>query len=49
MQKFQYKSIMEVPKLEKVVLNMGLGDTKDNAKALDAAVNELSLIAARCQ
>ncbi|NLM44283.1 MAG: 50S ribosomal protein L5 [Clostridiales bacterium] len=45
MQKFQYKSIMEVPKLEKVVLNMGLGDTKDNAKALDAAVNELSLIA----
>jgi len=45
MQKFQYKNIMEVPKLEKVVLNMGLGDAKDNAKALDAAVNELSLIA----
>jgi large subunit ribosomal protein L5 len=45
MQKFQYKSVMQIPKLEKVVLNMGLGDAKDNAKALDAAVNELSLIA----
>lgn len=45
MQKFQYKSAMQIPKLEKVVLNMGLGDAKDNAKALDAAVNELSLIA----
>lgn len=45
MQKFQYKSIMEIPKLEKVVLNMGLGNTKDNAKALDAAVSELTLIA----
>lgn len=45
MQKFQYKSVMEIPKLEKVILNMGLGDAKDNAKALDAAVNELALIA----
>jgi len=36
---------MQVPKLEKIVLNMGLGDTKDNAKALDSAVAELSLIA----
>jgi len=45
MQKFQYKSVMEIPKLEKVVLNMGLGNTKENAKALDAAVSELTLIA----
>jgi large subunit ribosomal protein L5 len=45
MQKFQYKSVMEIPKLEKVVINMGLGDTKDNAKSLDAAVSELATIA----
>lgn len=44
MQRFQYKSVMQIPKLEKVVLNMGLGDAKDNAKALDAAVNELAQI-----
>ncbi len=44
MQKFQYKSVMEIPKLEKVVLNMGLGDAKDNAKALESAVNELAQI-----
>lgn len=45
MQKFQYKSVMQIPKLEKVVINMGLGNTKDNAKGLDAAVSELTLIA----
>jgi len=45
MQKFQYKSVMEIPRLEKVVINMGLGDTKDNAKGLDSAVSELGLIA----
>jgi len=44
MQKFQYKSVMQIPKLEKVVINMGLGDTKDNAKGLDSAVSELGLI-----
>jgi large subunit ribosomal protein L5 len=44
MQKFQYKSVMQVPKLEKVVINMGLGDTKDNAKGLDSAVSELGTI-----
>lgn len=44
MQRFQYKSVMQIPKLEKVVLNMGLGDAKDNAKALDSAVNELAQI-----
>ena len=44
MQKFQYKSVMQIPKLEKIVINMGLGDTKDNAKGLDAAVSELATI-----
>ena len=44
-EKFQYKNVMEVPKLEKVVINMGLGDCKDNTKALEAAVIDLGLIA----
>lgn len=44
-QKFGYKNPMEVPRLEKVIINMGLGDTKDNAKALEVAVDELSQIA----
>lgn len=44
MEKFKYKNIMEVPKLEKVVINMGLGDTKDNSKAFEAAVNDLAII-----
>ena len=43
-QKFGYKNVMEVPKLEKIVINMGLGDCKDNAKALDTAVAELATI-----
>lgn len=45
MEKFQYKNIMEVPKLEKIVLNMGLGDAKDNRKVLDSAVKEMETIA----
>ena len=44
-QKFGYKNVMEIPKLEKIVINMGLGDCKDNAKALEMAVNELTAIA----
>ena len=44
MEKFQYKNVMEVPKLEKIVINMGIGDAKDNPKALESAVKELSLI-----
>jgi large subunit ribosomal protein L5 len=44
MSKFNYKSVMEVPKLEKIVINMGVGDAVANAKALDVAVEELSLI-----
>ena len=44
-EKFQYKNVMEVPKLEKVVINMGLGDCKDNSKALEAAGIDLGIIA----
>lgn len=44
MKKFGYKNIMQVPKLEKIVINMGLGDTKDNPKSLDAAVADLAII-----
>ena len=44
-QKFGYKNVMEIPRLEKVIINMGLGDCKDNAKALEAAVAELTQIA----
>jgi len=42
--KYNYKSIMEVPKLEKVVINMGVGDATTNSKLLDAAVHDLELI-----
>ncbi len=45
MEKFGYKNIMEVPKLEKIVLNMGVGEAKDNSKVLDAAVNDMQIIA----
>ena len=44
MKKFNYSSVMEVPKLEKVVINIGLGDIKDNPKSLDNAMNDLSII-----
>ena len=44
-QKFGYKNVMEIPRLEKVIINMGLGDCKDNAKALEVAVSELGQIA----
>lgn len=43
--KFGYKNVMEVPKLEKIVINMGVGEAKDNAKILDAAVKDLETIA----
>ena len=43
--KFKYKSIMEVPKLEKIILNMGLGEAIHNIKLLDSAVEELRIIA----
>ena len=44
-QRFSYKNVMEIPRLEKIVINMGLGDCKDNAKALELAVEELTTIA----
>ena len=42
--KFGYKNIMEVPKLDKVVINMGVGEAKDNAKALDSAIADMEKI-----
>ena len=44
MKKFGYKNIMEVPKLDKVVINMGVGEAKENAKLLEAAVKDLETI-----
>ena len=44
-QKFGYKNVMEIPRLEKIIINIGLGDCKDNAKALETAVAELTQIA----
>ena len=43
--KFGYKNIMQVPKLDKIVINMGVGEAKDNAKLLDAAIKDLETIA----
>lgn len=42
--KFNYSSCMQIPKLEKIVLNMGVGEVKDNPKAMDAAVNDMTII-----
>ena len=42
--KFKYKSTMQLPKLEKIVLNMGVGEVKENPKAMDSAVNDLANI-----
>ncbi len=42
--KFKYSSCMQIPKLEKVVLNMGVGEVKDNPKAMDSAVSDMTLI-----
>ncbi|WP_339230636.1 50S ribosomal protein L5 [Oceanobacillus sp. FSL K6-2867] len=44
MNKFEYKSVMQVPKVEKIVINMGVGDAVQNSKALDSAVEELTLL-----
>ncbi len=44
MKKFGYQNIMEVPKLDKIVINMGVGEAKDNAKALEGAVRDLEAI-----
>ncbi|NLM05619.1 MAG: 50S ribosomal protein L5 [Tissierellia bacterium] len=42
--KFKYENVMEVPKLDKIVLNMGLGDAKENPKILESAVKEMTMI-----
>ena len=44
MNKFSYKNIMQVPKIEKVVINVGAGEARDNSKAISAIVNDLSII-----
>lgn len=44
-EKFGYKNIMEVPRLEKIVINMGVGEAKENQKVLESAVNDLTIIA----
>lgn len=44
MSKFEYKSVMQIPKVEKIVINMGVGDAVQNSKALDVAVEELTTI-----
>src|SRR5690625_5078183 len=44
MEKFHYKSVMQVPKIEKIIINMGVGDAVQNTKLLDNAVEELALI-----
>ncbi|MBA5851754.1 50S ribosomal protein L5 [Clostridium sp. cel8] len=44
MEKFKYKNVMQAPRLEKIVINMGVGEAKDNPKALESAVNDLTII-----
>ena len=44
MNKFNYKSTMQIPKIEKVVINMGIAEAKDNAKVLESAANDLAII-----
>ena len=44
MKKFEYKSVMQIPKLDKIVINVGCGDAKDNSKVIDTVIGELTLI-----
>ena len=44
LKKFNYKSVMQIPKIDKIVINIGLGEAKDNPKVIDAAMNDLALI-----
>ena len=44
MDEFKYENVMQIPRLEKVVINIGLGEAKDNPKALESAINDLTLI-----
>ena len=45
MKKYEYKSVMQIPKLDKVIINVGVGDAKDNSKAIDNVINDITLIA----
>ena len=45
MQKFNYKSVMQIPKFNKIVINVGCGDAKDNSKVIDSVIDEITLIA----
>lgn len=44
MKKFEYKSVMQIPKIDKIVINVGCGEAKDNAKVIDAIISDLSII-----
>ncbi len=44
MKKFEYKSVMQIPKLDKIVINVGCGEARDNAKAIDAVISDLKQI-----
>jgi large subunit ribosomal protein L5 len=44
MKKFEYKSTMQIPKLDKIVINVGAGEAKENSKAIDAIINDISAI-----
>lgn len=44
MTKYNYKSVMQIPKLDKVVINMGVGDARENSKAVESAANDLGII-----
>ena len=44
MKKYNYKSVMQIPKLDKVVINVGCGEAKDNTKMIDAIMNDLAII-----
>ena len=45
MKKFEYKSPMQIPKLDKIVINVGVGDAKENSKAIDSVINDITIIA----
>ena len=45
MKQFSYKSVMQIPKLDKIVVNVGVGDAKDNSKAIDNVINDVTIIA----
>ena len=45
MKKFEYKSPMQIPKLDKIVINVGVGEAKENSKAIDSVINDISIIA----